>query len=412
MKRTFFILLSVVVTLAAYPQSISDLKKQKNQAMKKLETTSKLITETQKSKKASINQVNLLQAEIKQRNNLIKTLDREIEAYNQKMTRLKSESAAKQRKIESMKKEYANLTYYTYYKKNKYRQLMFILSAERLDESIRRYRYIRQYADYCRKMVDDIQQTKLALDNQLEETEAVRMERMQARSDKKKETERLNKKKAEQDKVVSELKKKEKSLKAQLQKQQKEANRLNSLIENKIAEEARKAAEKKAKATGTPAKTEGKKPSATPAYETLTKEEKLISSNFAANQGRLPWPTAKGTITGHYGIHPHPALAYVTVNNKGIYIQCPKGTEARAVFNGEVSQRFATQGNNVVIVKHGAYRTVYANLSDVYVKVGDKVSTKQAIGKVNTDPDDGKTELYFQVWNEKTIQNPESWITR
>ena len=197
MKRTFFILLSVVVTLAAYPQSISDLKKQKNQAMKKLETTSKLITETQKSKKASINQVNLLQAEIKQRNNLIKTLDREIEAYNQKMTRLKSESAAKQRKIESMKKEYANLTYYTYYKKNKYRQLMFILSAERLDESIRRYRYIRQYADYCRKMVDDIQQTKLALDNQLEETEAVRMERMQARSDKKKETERLNKIKKE-----------------------------------------------------------------------------------------------------------------------------------------------------------------------------------------------------------------------
>ncbi|MBP5259037.1 MAG: peptidoglycan DD-metalloendopeptidase family protein, partial [Paludibacteraceae bacterium] len=411
MKRSLFIALALLAASLVWSQSIGDLQKQKKQALKKLETTSKLISETQKSKKATLNQVNLLQAEIKQRNSLIKTLDREIDAYNQKMTQLKNESAAKQRKLESMKKEYADLTYYTYYKKNKYRQLMFILSADRLDESIRRYRYIRQYAGYCRKMVGEIEQTKRDLDAKLEETETVRMERMQARSDKKKETDRLNKKKAEQDKMVNDLKKKEKNLKSQLQKQQKEANRLNSLIEKKIAEEARKEAAKKTKAAGGTTPTGTKKPGNSPAYETLTKEEKLVSSNFAANQGRLPWPTAKGTITGHYGIHPHPVLAYVTTNNKGIYIQCPKGTEARAVFNGEVSQRFATQpGNNVVIIKHGAYRTVYATLSSVYVKVGDKVTTKQAIGKINTDAEEGKTELYFQVWNEKNIQNPESWI--
>ena len=411
----FSILLALLLAVSACPQSVKDLQKQKKRALKKLETTSRMITETQKSKKATLNQVSLLQAEIRQRDRLIKTLDQEISAYNRQMASLKAESAAKQARIEAMKKEYANLVYYTRYKKNKYRQIMFVLSADRLDECVRRYRYVRQYSDYCRKMVDEIGQAKRDLDRKLEETEVARMERMQARSDKKKETETLNRRKSKQDQLVNDLKKKEKTLKAQLRKQQKEADRINGLIERKIAEEARKEAARKAKAKAAVAKNAsgGKKPAAASAAETLTKEEKLIASNFAANQGRLPWPTAKGTVTGHFGVHPHPVLAHVTTNNKGIYIQCPKGTEARAVFNGEVSQRFATQpGNNVIIIRHGSYRTVYANLASVYVKVGDKVTTKQLIGKVNTDAEEGKTELYFQVWNEKTIQNPEIWLAR
>ena len=147
---------------------------------------------------------------------------------------------------------------------------------------------------------------------------------------------------------------------------------------------------------------------------TLTKEEKLISGNFAANQGRLPWPTDKGFISGRYGVHPHPVLKHVTTNNKGIYIQTPAGTNARAVFEGEVTQRFSIPGsNNAVIIKHGEFRTVYANLTSIYVNVGDKVSAKQSIGKIYTDGEnDNKTELYFQVWKGKVLQNPESWVAR
>ena len=107
-------------------------------------------------------------------------------------------------------------------------------------------------------------------------------------------------------------------------------------------------------------------------------------------------------------------LKHVTTNNKGIYIQTPLGTNARAVFEGEVTQRFSIPGsNNGVIVKHGEYRTVYANLTDIFVNVGDKVSAKQAIGRIYTDREnDNKTELYFQVWKDRTLLNPQSWITK
>jgi murein hydrolase activator len=128
----------------------------------------------------------------------------------------------------------------------------------------------------------------------------------------------------------------------------------------------------------------------------------------------LPWPTERGFISGKYGVQAHPVLKHVTTNNKGIYIQTPSGTNARAVFEGEVTQRFSIPGsNNAVIIKHGDFRTVYANLTNIYVNVGDKVSAKQSIGKIYTDDEnDNKTELYFQVWKGKEILNPERWIAK
>ncbi len=152
----------------------------------------------------------------------------------------------------------------------------------------------------------------------------------------------------------------------------------------------------------------------TQSTSTLTKEESLISGDFQRNIGRLPWPTSKGFIRGRFGVQPHPVLKFVTTNNKGIYIQTPSGSTARAVFEGVVTQRFSIPGsNNAVIIKHGNYRTVYANLTQIYVNEGDKVSAKQAIGKIYTDDEnDNKTELYFQVWNGKSLQNPENWIAK
>ena len=145
----------------------------------------------------------------------------------------------------------------------------------------------------------------------------------------------------------------------------------------------------------------------------LTKEESLLSGDFARNQGRLPWPTSNGFIRGHFGIQSHPVLKFVTTNNKGIYIQTPSGSSARAVFDGVVTQVFYIQGNNGVIVQHGNYRTVYANLTQIYVRVGEHISSKQSIGKIYTDSEnDNRTELYFQVYNGKNVQNPENWIAR
>ncbi|HET7732470.1 MAG TPA: peptidoglycan DD-metalloendopeptidase family protein [Paludibacter sp.] len=191
-----------------------------------------------------------------------------------------------------------------------------------------------------------------------------------------------------------------------------EASRAEVVAAKKAEEEA-KAAVKVAASETAKAKAEVKATS-NGSVSALTKEETLLSGNFERNQGRLPWPTSNGFISGHYGVQPHAVLKHVTTNNKGIYIQTPSGSSARAVFEGVVTQRFSIPGNNnAVIIQHGNYRTVYANLTQIFVREGDHVSAKQAIGKIYTDDDsDNKTELYFQIWNGKSLQNPESWIAR
>ena len=242
---------------------------------------------------------------------------------------------------------------------------------------------------------------------------------------KKTEAEKLSKDEKKEKLLLTDLQKKEKTLRADLKVQQKKANDLNNKIERIIAEQIRIAEEKRAaeerkrlakenKSSGTSTKTEKdtKTTTKSTAVSTLTKEETLLSGNFERNKGRLPWPTASGFISGHYGVQAHPVLKHVTTNNKGIYIQTPAGTSARAVFDGVVTQKFLIQSSNGIIVQHGEYRTVYANLSQIFVNVGDHVSVKQPIGKIYTDDEKDKTELYFQVWKGREIQNPESWIAR
>ena len=145
----------------------------------------------------------------------------------------------------------------------------------------------------------------------------------------------------------------------------------------------------------------------------MTKAEKQLSDNFANNRGRLPYPVAgRHTIVATFGEQQHQELKYVRTSNSGIDIQTSPGADARAVFNGEVTRVFVVPGyNNSVIVRHGNYWTVYSNLSQVYVKAGDRVSTRQAIGRIYSDPEDGNsTILHFQLWKEKTKLNPQPWL--
>lgn len=217
--------------------------------------------------------------------------------------------------------------------------------------------------------------------------------------------------------MLSDLTKKEKDLKSKLKAEQAKADKLNKQIEDAIAreiaaaekrrkeKEAREAAKAKQKGKGTE--------TAKPSTSGLSKEEGLIAGGFEKNKGRLPWP-CRGVITGHFGIHPHPVLQHVQINNKGIYIKTQPESDAIAVYEGEVTQVFAIPGsNNAIIVKHGNYRTVYANLTTTYVKVGTKVDAKQALGKIYVDSEnDNKTELYFMLYKNADLTNPELWLSK
>lgn len=401
MKRIItYLLLLGLGCMALQAQSVSELQKKKQNALKQLEVTSNLISETTKNKSKSITQLNVLNAQIKEQQKLINAINAEVSGINKQMRTLRNEANTLQKQLDDLKAEYAKLMYHSYFKKNKYENLLFILSAEDFAQSYRRWRYMKQYSQYCEKKGEEIKQTKSQLDSKLKEVEEMRLERLSALKVKQAEQSKLNTQKRKQANLVSQLKKKEKNLRSELKKQQQAAEKLNRQIEQKIAAEAQKTK-----------KTTGKTGEKTYA---LTKEETLVSGNFEKNKGRLPWPVEKGIVVGSFGVQPHPVLKYVSTNNKGIYVQCPKGSKARAVYDGEVTQVFSIPGsNNAVIIKHGLYRTVYANLTKVYVKAGDKVKAKENIGLIYSDAEDGnKTELYFQVWKDKTLQNPELWLSK
>ena len=395
----------------ASAQTVKQLEKERQTMLQQLETTNKVLNETQRSQKASVNKLNVLKRNINTRQNLISTINKEVASLDAEIEKLNNEKTILEQQLNRYRNDYANLVQEAHLSRNNYSKLMFILSAENFDQSFRRFRYLQEYSGYRQEQAREIEKTVVEIALKNDSLLLYKSSKMKILRDKESETKKLSNDQEKEKKLYSDLQKKEKDLRAKQKEQQKQADALNSKIEKLIAEEIRKAEEKKKKDTKPD---ETKDTQTTQPSSVLTKEQQLIAGGFEKNKGRLPWPTEKGFITGRYGVQPHAVLKYVTTNNKGIYVQTPVGTTARAVFEGVVTQRFSIPGsNNAVIVQHGNYRTVYANLTDIYVKEGQKVKDKEVLGKIFSDTeDDDKTELYFQVWKDKEIQNPEIWLAK
>jgi septal ring factor EnvC (AmiA/AmiB activator) len=212
----------------------------------------------------------------------------------------------------------------------------------------------------------------------------------------------LNEEREEQDQMIGELQDKEGQLRADLKKKEKEKKKLERAIQRIIEAEIAKA-KKKEKRTGS---------TVTKSGFALTPAEMKLSTNFFDNKGKLPWPSERGIITSSFGEHPHPTLRDIKVVNNGIDIRTEEGTQARAVFAGVVSAVVVIPGaNKAVILRHGEYLSVYSNLTEVAVKMGDKLSLKQNIGVVATDRLTGETDLHLEIWKGSTKLNPKKWIS-
>jgi septal ring factor EnvC (AmiA/AmiB activator) len=227
--------------------------------------------------------------------------------------------------------------------------------------------------------------------------------------------------------TLAKYKKDEKKLQAELKANEKKKadlkKKIKSAIEKEIAEAEAKAKKSQAKketkssssSTASSGSSSSSKSTSKEAVPTETKESLAMSKSFEGNRGKLPWPVLKGTIVEGYGKNPHPTLANVFTNNNGIDIGAPKNAQVRAVFEGEVSSIISIPGaGKCVIIKHGAYRTVYSNLQDVFVSVGTKVSTKQAIGSLLSEEGSSLSTAHFelhQVVNGSPQRiNPTLWL--
>jgi septal ring factor EnvC (AmiA/AmiB activator) len=402
-------ILSVMLILAAGVNELqaqdkkSQLQQQKAKIEEEISYTNRLLDETKKSKQTSVNQLVLLNKQISKRQELINAISGEIRNLDNQINQTNDTIRYLTKTIERLKKEYASMIYYAHKNRNAYSRLMFIFSARDFNQAYQRLKYFQQYAGYRQNQVRVIRQNQEELNKKLLLLEQQKKSKLELKRLEEGEHQKLAQEKNQQNQAIKKLTQKEKELLKKLRESERAARRLQKAIEDLIAEEIRKANEAAKKA--------GTKPAPENKFA-LTPAELELSSNFSGNKGRLPWPTEKGVISASFGEHPHPVLKGIKTKNNGIDIATEKGSKARAVFDGVVTSTMTLPTyNNVVIVKHGEFLTVYSNLDQLFVKKGDKIKTKQEIGVINTD-ETGKTRLHFELWHGKNLQNPEGWIVR
>lgn len=405
----FIVLLSTLSIVKA--QTKKQLESQRKKILKEIQYTNSLIKKTRREKKNSMNQLLILNKKIKSREELINNMQKEIVYLNSRINTLNIKLNSLEANLLKLKKNYAKMIVFAYKTRSAYDKLIFVLSADNFNKSYRRLRYLQYYGEYRQKQIQKIISIKTEIKNVLMQLKNEKMKIEQLKLDNEKEKQSLIKDKKEQTQILSNLKKREKELLKKLNAQKQADKKLQESIKALIAEEMRKAKEKAARKAKELAKKKAKKTKTDEII--LTPEEQLVNDKFEANKGRLPWPTERGVISSSYGEHEHPVLKGVKIRNDGVYISTLPGAKVRSVFDGEVSKVLTIPGKNkIVIIKHGKFFTVYANLHDVTVSPGQKVKTKQYIGAASTDPDEDKTYVEFQIWNGNVKLNPELWISR
>ncbi len=402
----------LLFTLPGFPQTKKDLEKKKEQLRKDIEYTNQLLNQAKKSKSTSLNQLITLNKKISYRNELISTISDEIGKVDNSIGGINQRIDTLQNRMTDLKKQYARMLYFAYKNQTSYSRLSFIFSAKDFNQAYKRLKYLQQLSAYRLQQRDLIQQTQDSLSSRKRELQGVRIDKTHLLTSQEKEKKNLDQEKKEQVTVLNNITSREKKLRAELQEKQKQEEKLNRAIEDIIRKqiEAAKLAAKKRATHNLTASVSKKTPTITSSSPlTFTPEALKLSNDFESNKGKLPWPVDQGFISSSFGRHSHPVWKDVVVNNNGVDINSQKGAQARSIFDGKVLRVIMVVDKYAVLVQHGEYFTLYSNLKDVTVKAGDRVSTKQFIGLVQTD-EDGKTEVHLEIWKGSNKMDPENWI--
>ena len=388
----FLIILLPCLTVCA--QSVNDIKKQKEKTEKEISYLNKLLNDATKSKSVSIEKLNILQEKIVQSKKLLNSLNQEV-YYIQKDIELNEKRIGElQAEKDAMLKLYSKLVYGSWKKRNKTNKLMFILSSSDFNQAYNRFKYFQQVQEYSGRQLELIRQVNDSLNLKNQDLKSLMIQKNSVLNTICVKNQELESEKSKENQYVSELQKKEKELQKKLQnetqRQQRLAKELNKLIARQI------------KKSGSTSSTKYK----------LTPEEKLVSDDFVKNKGKLPWPVVQGFISKKFGINVDPVYKRVKTFSDGINIMTSKNADVRAVFQGVVSEiGYNPFSNNFIIIRHGNYLTLYLNVINISVKKGDKVNTKDVLGKVGYDPEEGSV-LIFQLWKDIEKQNPELWLAK
>ncbi|MBS7566057.1 peptidoglycan DD-metalloendopeptidase family protein [Mucilaginibacter sp. Bleaf8] len=419
-------------TLAVKAQSSSELKRRRAELTAELENLNREYQETLKNKKSTLKQLNLLKEQISLREEKISTVNSEIRGLDNQITENSHTVRTLQGQLNQLKKEYAAMIVFAYHNQSAYNKLMFVFASKDFNQAYKRLKYLHQFGTYRERQAASIQGTQQDLHVKINQLDRTKKEKSSLLQEQEKEKETLGKQKSEQDQVAQSLSQQA----GTLRKQQREVRNRIALANRQIAsairreiEEARRKAEAEARAAAAraaaqaaaQARAENKSASEVAAAAkpkaiarssdsqvlSATPEAAKLSNDFLGNKGRLPWPVSNGFVTLDFGIYMQEGIKN---DNRGIDIRTSGGAAVRAVFEGTVASVNDVSGSYLVVIRHGEYFTGYFNLRSVSVSAGQKVSTRQTIGTVATDPTTGEPSVHFELYRGKNVINPKSWL--
>ena len=393
----FFLFLTL--TTSAQKKSRKQLELDRKRIKNEIKMVNKLLFAAKKSEKNALEDLKDFNQKIAIREQYISTINLEVESLTNDIAIYEDEIKQLDKKLIKLKEDYAEMIYKSYKSKSQQSSTLFLFSSKSFYQAYKRVKYMKQYASFRKKQGEEVYlltnkflrlKDSLLIRKSLKDT---------LLSNEKEQKSKIENEKDDQNKIISELKNQEKKYKKRLRiKQQEErkiTQRIDKIIKEAIAKSNAKKGIKKAKGFS------------------LTPEAKALAVKFEQNKGKLPWPVKSGLIIRRFGKQPHPVYSGNYINSTGIHIATQKGSNAMAIFNGEIlAIQTQSEGKKSVLIRHGNYISIYNNLESVYVNDGQKIKTGQPLGKIFTDRITGKTKLIFVLSKNTTRLNPTSWILK
>ena len=427
MPKFLLSLLFICLTSVSWSQSSQQekLEQRKAEIQKEIRENEKMLLNVKSKEKSAMNVFLIQKNKIRLKETLINTTVKQTKLLANDMYINQMKINKLNKELDILKEDYAKMIVKSYKSRSEQSRAMFILSSENFLQAYKRAQYLKQYTSFRKNQGIEINSKSVELVNFNAKLNVQKVAKKKLVVENEKERAGLLKEKQVQEQLVNSIKKDKNKIVSDIRKKQRESKsidkQIDRLIREAIAEANRKAALEKAKAQALASKSNdtpkevaakaAKAPVSSSRIE-LTPESKIVADNFRANRGSLPWPVEKGFISLGYGNQAHPIYNTLVIHNSGVEITTNEGASARAVFSGEVTSVIVLSPiNKAVVIQHGDFFTVYQNLSSVSVNQGEKVSSKQTIGRVRTNGDTGKTVIKFLLSQNTVYTNPQPWLS-
>lgn len=401
--RLWVFLTLLMPGMNAYAQSSEQkqLEARKEQLENEIREINRLLFAERKQKGSVLDQMEALNQKINRQQQLIRVTNQQSNLLNRQINANIRHISKLREDLQALKEDYARMIRKSYENRSQQNRLLFLMSSTSFFQAFKRLQYMKQYTQFRKKQGEEIAARTEELNNLNADLTRQRKEKELLIAQNRRIKDQLTQQVTSQQELLKTIRRNESAYTAEINAKRKEARAIEREIESLIR-------------SAIAASNRGRSASEASASRfALTPEATLIANNFSANKGRLIWPVEKGIKKQGYGVYADAVYPGIKHRSNGVIIATDQGAKARAVFEGEVIAVLAVPGGNKgVQVKHGNFISTYYNLSELYVKKGDKVEAKEELGEIYTNRSNGLTQLKFYLYQDATRLNPEEWIYR